>query len=309
MITKMRLIWRIALIICILSIYTISTSSEKSLVSGKTDNFVSEVAICAVAKNEREIHEWVEYHYKLGIEKFYIYDNGDIDEKQYLKDFIQQGVVSLAVDTSLAPQLKIYHQCLKEHRHHHRWIAFIDVDEFIVTKNSCSIPSILKRYERYGGLTLSWMMFGSSGHEKKPPGGVLGNYWKCFKFEHIKSIVNTRYTLTHKGNPHSFTYRPGYYAVDTNFIQVPGPTNPFRDSLYEIMYINHYHLKSREEFEVIKKRGRASTTAKGKKSMNPQYFEFINGLAKNNCSLLFMPKEKSTNCALEHFENRPLTFD
>ena len=90
-----------------------------------------------------------------------------------------------------------------------------------------SIPAVLKDYESYGGLTLSWMNFGSSGHIERPPGGVLANYNKCYQDFHIKSIVVTDHvnepsTLT----PHHFSYRDGYYAVDTNHTLTPGPANP-----------------------------------------------------------------------------------
>jgi preprotein translocase subunit SecG len=292
------------LLVCCLD----SRDAQTTNMISTNNNSTSSFAICAVTKNEKDIREWVIYHHKLGCSKFYLYDNGEISAANYLKDYVKAGIVEIIAERELAPQLKSYHRCLKDHRRHHAWLGFIDIDEFIVTKDSCSIPSILRRYERYGGLTLNWMMFGSSGHVKKPPGGVLGNYWQCFQYEHIKSIVNTKFTLSHHGNPHSFLYAKNWYSVDTNFVPVKGPHNPFRDSLYEIMHINHYHLKSKEEFDLIKKRGRASTKKGGKKQNDPNYFNFINSLVKKNCSILTMPTHVS-HCPIDYFKNRPISLD
>lgn len=40
----------------------------------------SYLAICAIAKDEGSyFSEWIEWHLKMGVEKFYIYDNGSTD--------------------------------------------------------------------------------------------------------------------------------------------------------------------------------------------------------------------------------------
>jgi hypothetical protein len=272
------------------------------------EDFVSYFAICAVAKNEPDIHEWVEYHHKMGVGKFYIYDNGDLNEAQFLQDYISKGIVEVFIETNIAPQLKTYNRCIKERRKQHQFIGFIDIDEFIVTKNGCSIPSIMRRYEPYGGLTLNWKIFGSSGHIKKPPGAILGNYWQCFRVGHLKSTANTDFVVSHAGNPHAFFHMKTHHAVDSDFIKVSGAVNPPRDSLYEIIYLQHYHLKSLEEYEVNSKRGRASTTKKGR-IKNMDYFHQINAKCNENCTLLTMPKDFAHDCPLDMFENRPISFE
>jgi hypothetical protein len=282
------------------------SSSSISYPKNDPTNFISYFAVCTVVKNEVDIHEWVEYHYKMGVGKFYIFDNGDIPVSNFLKDYVEQGVVDITVEPMVAPQLKVYNRCINRKKKFHQFIAFIDVDEFIVSPSNCSIPSILSRYEDYGGLVLSWMTFGSSGHETKPPGGIIANYWKCYKYEHIKSVVNTNYVISHRGNPHAFLYMAEKYAVDTNFIRVPDAVNPPRNSLYEILYLNHYHLKSREDYERNRKRGRASTTAAGRKT--EKYFDFMNEFCVDNCPILKMPPGKASNCPATSFSNHPLSF-
>lgn len=53
--------------------------------------------------------------------------------------------------------------------HRHSWIALLDVDEFVVIRESLNsqaqphLPSFLKAYEPYGGLMVHWQLFGPSG--------------------------------------------------------------------------------------------------------------------------------------------------
>eukprot|EP01039_Chlorochromonas_danica_P020899 gene20899-25628_t len=124
-------------------------------------NFISYIAICAIIKDEREddLREWVEYHYKMGIGKFYLHDNGNISVAAMFPDYIEQKIVDVQDRKDLAPQLNVYRKCIRNYRKYHRWIALIDVDEFIVTRNQCSIPSVMKKYEDYGGLVLNWRLF------------------------------------------------------------------------------------------------------------------------------------------------------
>lgn len=53
------------------------------------------LAICAISKDEGPyLKEWVEWHLKQGVEKFYIYDNESTDcTKEILAPYIDNGIV------------------------------------------------------------------------------------------------------------------------------------------------------------------------------------------------------------------------
>lgn len=41
-----------------------------------------------------------------------------------------------------------------------------DSDEFMIIRDgSLDLPTVLRRYEAYGGLGVNWRLFGSSGHK------------------------------------------------------------------------------------------------------------------------------------------------
>ncbi len=261
----------------------------------------SEYFAMLISKNDNlDIVEWVEYHKRLGCSKFYIFDhNSTTPMKPTLQQYIDTGLVDyLFSDLSNAsnPQLHVYQNCLEKYGSRHKFMGFLDTDEYIVLVNKTkSIPAILTNYEQYGGLVLNWKRFGSSGHVTRPTGGVLPNYHKCFNDFRVKSIVNTQYTLQHDNNPHTFVYKHGYYAVDTTQRKARGPffavwqhnTTPLPPPpyVYDIMYINHYNIKSREDY--------ANKVARGKVDNSPpardDLFSDIDSVAIEECGVLQMP--------------------
>src|SRR5215210_6187175 len=84
--------------------------------------------------------EWIEFHRLMGVERFFLYDNGSSDEhrdvlKPYTEDgtavihdwpmpFIGHGGRGMALR-------RAFDNCLDSHREHSRWIAFLDLDEFL----------------------------------------------------------------------------------------------------------------------------------------------------------------------------------
>jgi hypothetical protein len=278
------------------------SSSSKSDSSGTPPRFISYIAICAIVKDEVDIREWIEYHYRMGVGRFYLTDNGEkykiVDQ---LPDFVKKGIVVVNETTAPAQQLPAYQRCLNNYRKYHQWMAYIDADEFLVTKKYCSIPSILKYFVFYGGLALQRILFGSSGHKKKPKGGVLKNYWECNRTPNIKSIVNTNYAITHVGNPHFFYYSDNKHAVTTEFERIYEPFNSPNQRLFKIMFVNHYHLKSFDEFTANRLKGRADhedyNISDSFKDL--KYFERYDKLCESNCPKLKMPKIRVRACTKE----------
>lgn len=257
-------------------------------------------ALCLVVKDERReyLREWIEYHWRLGCSKFYIYDNNSsVPLINHVLDYSSAGLVEYSYLMSPkypTAQIYAYERCIKDYGSLHNFMGFIDSDEFIVIRGRSSIPEVLHKYSRFGGLTLSWIYFGSSGHQRRPNReGVISNYHKCIPDFHIKTIVNTKYVIGPSGEPHSFRYKVGYHAVDTSFRRVRGPFNPARNAspellrnlnLYSTMYINHYVIRSFEDYEEKMQRG---TVDGGVRNM--KYFERIDSIATDSCQILAMP--------------------
>lgn len=221
------------------------------------------LAVCAIAKNEGPyFREWIEWHRSQGVEKFYIYDNESTDETHdVLKPYIESGIVEYNYFPGRKRQLAAYDDCFERHRLDARWIAVIDLDEFIVPVKDKSIPDFLKRFESFASVEINWLCYGSGGAKKKTDGGVMQRFHKHSLPDHklnrhVKSIVNPRQVCNMIGC-HEAARISGKAADPNGNVIKRG----FRDRQpqQDIIRINHYAIKSYEEFLGKRARGRART--------------------------------------------------
>ncbi|MCM1163602.1 MAG: glycosyltransferase family 92 protein [Muribaculaceae bacterium] len=222
------------------------------------------LAICAIAKNEGPyFKEWIEWHKKMGVEKFYVYDNESTDNtREVLQPYIDLGTVEYTWFPGFRMQLAAYDDCLARHRFECRWIAFIDLDEFIVSVRDSSIPEFLANFNGTAAVEVNWLIYGSGGAEKKTAEPVMTRFrhhsLPSHKLNrHVKSIVDPRkvYTMTgcHEAARISGTAADSHgNPITKNFRE--------REPQQDIIRINHYAVRSREEFVEKQNRGRASGT-------------------------------------------------
>ena len=217
------------------------------------------LSLCAIVKNEAPyITEWIKYHFHLGVEHFYIYENESVDATlSILKKLSRQYPITLNLIKGSIAQAKAYKSCIKDHALESRWIAFIDVDEFIVCIKDIKV--FLKDYENYPGVVAHWYLFGSNGwtnFESKP---VVERFTKRQREvnPHIKSIVDPRRTIE-SYTPHAFIYTEGL-AVDEHFERIKEGNPIPEDGSCDLIQINHYATKSLEECNFRRSQPRADT--------------------------------------------------
>jgi hypothetical protein len=210
----------------------------------------SYLSICAIYLNEADyMREWLEFHRIVGVERFFLYNNRSEDRHlEVLAPYVEDGTVVLH-DWPMRPgQSPAYDDCLRNHGAESRWIAFIDIDEFLFSPLQRPLPEVLADYESHPGVAVNWVGFGTSGHRTKPSGLVIENYVRRAKLpllnRHIKSIVNP-VEAVRALSPHWFEYRSGL-PVDENFNPVDGPVND--GGSFSRLRLNHYVTKSEEEF-------------------------------------------------------------
>jgi hypothetical protein len=107
------------------------------------------------------------------------------------------GLVEYVFWPGKKQQLAVYYDCLNRRRLEARWIAFMDLDEFIVPLKDKTIPEFLKRFESYPAVEINWLVYGSGGAKKKEAGGVMDRFKHHAALDHvenryIKTIVNPR---------------------------------------------------------------------------------------------------------------------
>jgi hypothetical protein len=133
------------------------------------------------------------------------------------------------------------------YRDESRWIAFIDIDEFLFSPTRAALPLVLEVYEPWPAVAVGITIFGSSGHREKPPGLVTENYLQRADVQHmrvVKSVVDPKRTVSCE-TVHNFQYRD-LPAADENGYPVKGAMLKWV-SLSRLR-INHYYMRSEEEF-------------------------------------------------------------
>lgn len=215
------------------------------------------LSVGAIVKNEsRYIEEWICWHLLQGVEMFFIYENDSTDDTyEILKRYEKKGVVTLTQIHGLGKQFAAIDKVLINHGHKTRWLASIDCDEFLFADKP--LPLFLRNYEQYSALAVHWYNYGS----KESPGELVTErfqYRDKNVNRHVKSIINPAKTLGRGKDAHSFRLKTP--AVDENRIELPehyAISNP-NPSASKIR-INHYILKSWEEFLKRKSMPRPST--------------------------------------------------
>jgi len=215
-----------------------------------------ELAIGAIFRNEAPyLKEWIEFHKLVGVEHFYLFNHGSTDDyASVLQEYIQKGEVDLIAWPYLATswenwlykvQAKAYQTCIERTQGKVKWLALIDIDEFLTPISSDRVPDVLQGYESFGGVGFNWKLFGHSGLLDLPPNTLL-----------IEALVMTapRDRKTHLGiksivrpervkechHPHYVIYKEGFYHVNSNkepCIDADGVTNGV---YYDRLVINHY---------------------------------------------------------------------
>ncbi|MGN0036104.1 MAG: glycosyltransferase family 92 protein [Bacteroidaceae bacterium] len=232
------------------------------------------LAVCAIAKNEGPyFKEWIEWHHTHGVDKFYIYDNESTDNtRTVLKPYINSGLVDYIYWPGHRQQLAVYDNCIENNRFSTRWMAFIDLDEFIVPLKDASIPAFLKRFESFSAVEINWLIYGSSGERTKSEKPVMDRFQKHsvpnhYLNRHVKSIVNPRRVFNMIGC-HEAAKISGF-AADSHLHPIVQHFRS-REPQQDVIRINHYAVRSYEEFTEKQARGRASGR---QKKLTLEYFK------------------------------------
>lgn len=227
----------------------------------KITKFKYQLTLVGIVKNEASyLREWIEYYRLIGVDHFVIYDNGSTDETVKVVSSVNalRGRVELVNYPGKIMQVKAYNDAVERFKEQTRYMMFVDIDEFVVTKESSDdilrIVRSLTDGKHVGGVALSWLMFGSNGHKVKPKGLVIENYTHRANdmfMNNIKSIANPRF-ISMFVNPHYPIYKYGLSNVNERGLRVVASLDYHKST--KRVWVNHYFTKSAEEcMEKIRK--------------------------------------------------------
>ncbi len=231
------------------------------------------LGVAAILRNEAAyVAEWAEFHARAGVRRFLVYDNGSTDRTVPVLNEVlgperlvivpwAQVFRDARMGREIHNQVLAYAHAARNFGADLRWMAFIDVDEFLIPKQATTLPEALAHLADCRSLSLPWHMFGRSGHMTAPEGGILANYrtrfadpmsdlrgvraFKCIVDPchltalrvHSMEVDGSTTSCNDRGEPATEEARtkPGFYSTDH-------------------VQLNHYYTRS--EAELAAKIGR-----------------------------------------------------
>jgi len=148
--------------------------------------------MCTCVKDEgRWLKAWMEWHLLVGVEHFFLYDDGSTDDTlDIIHEYVDKGVATFMgasevyLRDSDKPKHKIRDHLVHCYEHvgpHLDWMMFLDPDEFIFPIDSydvdnpmCSLAEFLDARcpEDQTHVMARWQMFGSNGYDRHPAGSL-----------------------------------------------------------------------------------------------------------------------------------------
>jgi len=230
-----------------------------------------ELGIVTLFRNEANyLKEWIEYHHMLGVEHFLLYNDRSIDHwAEVLEPYINSNLVeviewSALPGTSIFPghQTAAYQDGLKRSKGNTKWLAFIDIDEFILPKRNATILECLNQFfSTADGVYICWRNFGTNHVYINPGEPILMQLTAASCPSHPrnaagKSIVKVdEVVIEQVWSPHQLVLRQGaqYYNgsgrplyFKENDLQVdPQHTSDF-------IQINHYAMRDENFYQNVR---------------------------------------------------------
>jgi Glycosyltransferase family 92 len=256
------------------------------------------IAVCAIFKDEAPyLLEWLAFHKLIGVDLFFLYDNDSSDGGSDIiarSDFARN--VKLIPWSDRPGQLSAYNHFRVHYAPQFTWVAFIDIDEFIMPVVGSSIRDIVLRpvYDPFAAILMQWRVFGPSGHHNRPDGLVLENYTYRMPDQdstsrHIKSLVRPEKLESIDYTPHAAECS-GPHCNTRGDPVLPYAIQP--TECHDVMVVNHYFTKSRADWLAKVRRGKADARDPVANPYNPRVLSDVAGAAtiEDFGALRFLPR-------------------
>ncbi|UNC13136.1 glycosyltransferase [Acidiphilium multivorum] len=222
-------------------------------------------ACVAIAKNEaNNIAEWIAFQISIGFDSVIIYDNCSSDNTvSIIEKFSKNYDVKIInwPENDNKYQINAYNDGLQRFGSNFEWIAFFDVDEFLVINRPLDLKSLLRIYAdgSAAAIGIPWAIFGSSGHISQPYGLIIDNFIQRSNENfgpnrHVKSIVKPVFTkCCHQ--PHTFEVNGDYIGLNGKKLELDNDSLLKNIPDYSFGKLNHYFTKSKIQWMQKLKRG------------------------------------------------------
>ena len=222
-----------------------------------------DVCVLATARNEGPyLLEWIAYHRSIGVDGFFIYSNDNSDGSDALLSALAEARAitwtSSDVRAGGSAQPKAYGHALgiSPDILDYRWVLIIDLDEFFVFDRArfASINDYIAWQEArpVDAIALNWMVFGSNGEDRWRDAPLLSRFTRRLPWldPHVKTLARANQIMQSRPHHPAIDARQAPVTRDAAglpHLTVNGPSFSAEPE-GKTAWINHYFLKSAEEF-------------------------------------------------------------
>jgi len=247
------------------------------------------LAVAAIFRNEQPyIVEWLAFHRVVGVDTFYIADNCSDDGSTELLEALDQLNLIKSIPfpsvTGQPPQLPAYETLLSNFITDEEWVAVIDADEFIMPMSApWDFKQILRQFHHQsdvGAIALNWAIYGSGWRENHSTGLVIERFDRRSNPSfgsnlHYKTILRRSAFDGLGSNPHHFNLKQDHCYVHANGQPLKVNTEHGEGLSQEVIWVgarlNHYIVKSKEEF--VSRKQRNGSAASLTRIKDESYFQ------------------------------------
>lgn len=228
--------------------------SAADLIRGRSQY---DCTLVAVARDEAPyIAEWMAFHLAVGFTRILVFDHGSTDATAAIvsRAARRERAISLhrvPAEHGGSPQIAAYAAALPLVTT--PWVAFFDIDEFLVPWRDGSVPAYLARVPAdISAVHVNWRSFGSSGLSRMDYGLVIEAFVRCAEPDwlyqaHYKTLART--AQIRQVNIHEVDTVSGRRTL-SDFTDVASGTIGSTDRvIYDGIQLNHYQAKTRAEFD------------------------------------------------------------
>jgi len=214
---------------------------------------MSNLTVCCVTRNHAHyLQEWVRYHHAIGVDRFVMYLDRCEDNTQEVLESLDYNIVIREAVHEDSVQMPTYYQATKEFSDC-EWLLFIDDDEFVYTKKP--LPKILKKFEKFGGLSIYAKVFGPGNAKNIVQSRIFELTSRSYSvlitsedIRTIKTFMRMPY-FSNTFNAHiQESWKPIVALDRMSFALTENGTASIQNPIYDDLYICHYQTGSIEDW-------------------------------------------------------------
>ena len=225
------------------------------------------------------------HYYHHGVRRFYVYDDGSqppLSAKPFISSW---GIPDSAINFTYISddtivdrgnlQVDMYTDCTRRARNRHKWVAWLDPDEFLEMRgeNPPTLKNFLQGWEKnetVGALGVHWLAHNSDGHLEIQARDIRKSYTMCVDSTPLETDQEPN-ACPKPANKHvkTFVRTDRFKEIENiHWAKTTDDTievNEHGDLIWtwchepvthDIWALHHYITKSREDFEIKKGRHR-----------------------------------------------------